>query len=389
MLKKIKNFIKNKYNDKKNIELIKHSDLFSKKYYLMENSNIKGDAAKHYYYYGFKNGKSPSYDFSNDMYLKMYKDVANSDINPLIHYLKYGYNENRKIYKDKGYSLSNLYFNMYNSYYRYNIYNNESKVKKVNFFIEDNWTLDNVLFNKVIKYCKKNNYKLRIIYKEYDISSLKILLKNCKIEVEFLYLNNNDYIFASSLDIIICTGLKTAFALSNSVIYDKKIYLYLNDFNDSIESLIIVTKLYYSKNVIFITNNYDLNDRINLINLNFEINKKKNYRKIFYYSNEHFIFGLLLFNKLFLDDFCDMHKYEFFLVKNCHKFHFDVNMLTYIIDKKFEINENNLFYIKFDDNEEPCLVATIINDENKIKFNIIKTDDLSEINDIRIYDKFL
>ena len=87
--------IKKKYNDRINIELIRKSDFFSKKYYLLENPDVKMDPAKHYYYYGYKEGRSPSYDFSNDTYLRMYKDVKNSNINPLVHYLKYGKKENR------------------------------------------------------------------------------------------------------------------------------------------------------------------------------------------------------------------------------------------------------------------------------------------------------
>ena len=76
MFNKIKGVIKRKYNDKINIDLIKKSNLFSSKYYRFENPEVKKDPAKHYYYYGYKEGKSPSYEFSNEAYLKMYKDVS-------------------------------------------------------------------------------------------------------------------------------------------------------------------------------------------------------------------------------------------------------------------------------------------------------------------------
>ena len=75
--------------DEENIELIRKSKYFNEKYYLLECPKVKGDPCRHYYYYGWKDGKSPSFEFSNNFYLKNYKDVEDAGINPLLHYLKF------------------------------------------------------------------------------------------------------------------------------------------------------------------------------------------------------------------------------------------------------------------------------------------------------------
>ena len=46
-------------SDKENIELIRKSKYFDEKYYRLENPTLKGDPCRHYYYYGWKEGKSP------------------------------------------------------------------------------------------------------------------------------------------------------------------------------------------------------------------------------------------------------------------------------------------------------------------------------------------
>lgn len=50
---------------------------------------------KHYLKYGWKKGYNPSKDFDTNFYLKMYPDVAKSGINPLLHFMHKGYAERR------------------------------------------------------------------------------------------------------------------------------------------------------------------------------------------------------------------------------------------------------------------------------------------------------
>ena len=57
------------------------------------------DAAKHYLTIGWLEGKNPSQFFSTTDYLAKNPDVKNANINPLLHFEKYGIKENR--YRDE------------------------------------------------------------------------------------------------------------------------------------------------------------------------------------------------------------------------------------------------------------------------------------------------
>ena len=96
--------IKSLSNKEKNIaseyNTIKKSYLFDKKYYLktcpdIKNANI--DPIEHFMEYGWQEGRNPSDKFDTNFYLETYKDVKDANINPLIHFIKYGKKEKRKI----------------------------------------------------------------------------------------------------------------------------------------------------------------------------------------------------------------------------------------------------------------------------------------------------
>ena len=154
MFNLIKKFLKKP--DDENIEFIRKSKYFDENYYKLENPEVKGDLCRHYYYYGWKEGKSPSYDFSNDDYLKKYRDVTDAKINPLLHYLKFGKAENRTIEKDNGASLKKVYESIYDCPYFYKTYICDDKIKRVNLFfdkIDSNIYDMNLLFDFIIKKC--------------------------------------------------------------------------------------------------------------------------------------------------------------------------------------------------------------------------------------------
>jgi glycosyltransferase involved in cell wall biosynthesis len=92
--KKVFRIMKAKYK-------IRKLKLFDKKYYLKQfsNANKITDPLNHYIYHGYKKHKNPSKSFDNDYYLNKYSDVEKSGINPLVHYVLYGIEENR--YKNK------------------------------------------------------------------------------------------------------------------------------------------------------------------------------------------------------------------------------------------------------------------------------------------------
>lgn len=80
--------------------------LFDPAYYLSELArsdqidNIKSNPdlktlLAHYLSTGWEQGRDPSRHFSTDFYLRAYEDVAESGINPLVHYIRYGRAEGR------------------------------------------------------------------------------------------------------------------------------------------------------------------------------------------------------------------------------------------------------------------------------------------------------
>lgn len=80
------------------IHLIRTSGVFDADLYLSLNSDLQGsgiDAASHYFFHGWKEGRTASHLFDSQWYLKQNLDVAQSGMNPLVHYLHYGENEGR------------------------------------------------------------------------------------------------------------------------------------------------------------------------------------------------------------------------------------------------------------------------------------------------------
>ena len=87
-----------KYNQKRQIELVKASSLFDTKWYLAQNPDVKTrkmSAARHYVKYGWQEGRNPSPKFDGNQYLADYPEVAAKRICPLVHYLISGRKEGR------------------------------------------------------------------------------------------------------------------------------------------------------------------------------------------------------------------------------------------------------------------------------------------------------
>lgn len=79
---------------------IKQLDLFDDEFYLSKYPQIKNDNIDplyHYLYYGFKENKETGNVFDSNFYLSKYPDVKQSGQNPLIHYVLHGKKEGRSI----------------------------------------------------------------------------------------------------------------------------------------------------------------------------------------------------------------------------------------------------------------------------------------------------
>lgn len=380
LFKKIKAFVINKYHDKMNIKLIKNSNLMDDDYYKLENPNIKIDPAKHYYYYGFKEGKSPSYNFSNDAYLKEYSDVKSAMINPLVHYLKYGKYENRAIRKDNGLSLKELYTKLKNSFYNYNFYYCDREEIYLNLFIDQRFK-ENSQLKQIINFCDKNNYKLRIIYQNYNISLLKTVENINKIKIEYIYLNNNDYIFVNDKDIFIATSCQTIMAVLNSVGFKNNLFCYINNFekNDAVLHYNLST-LYDDYRTIFITDNKKLDNSIEIVELDVKSKGKFMSREIYYCADKFFIEGLFLLNRLFLDNVYDSRKWSIYSVNSSFKYHLDSDVKIYKTwDFKNKSNGEIIsLYSSLTNNATVSISLKLTS--KMMNFNIIKNESLDELN---------
>jgi hypothetical protein len=81
------------------LRLLRESALFDGNWYLANNPDVaktEMDPLLHYYRYGGFEGRDPSLGFSSRWYLDTYEDVKKAGINPLVHYLRYGREEGRK-----------------------------------------------------------------------------------------------------------------------------------------------------------------------------------------------------------------------------------------------------------------------------------------------------
>lgn len=100
MLFKIKdNGISNTIINIKGYKQIKKDKLLDEGYYLSNNYDLRltgMDPILHYINYGFKENRKPNPSFDGDYYLKTYGEVKKSKLNPLVHYALYGKNEGKK-----------------------------------------------------------------------------------------------------------------------------------------------------------------------------------------------------------------------------------------------------------------------------------------------------
>lgn len=375
ILRKIKDLMN---NDRNNIKLLKKSDFFDEEYYLNENPNIKMSPVKHYYYYGFKEGKSPSYKFSNDYYLNTHKDVQASGMNPLVHYLRYGKAENRKIQKDFGNSIEGLYYNLFGYSYSINIYLTDENTNRINLFfdnIDKNIENQRKIIEYVVKYCNKYNYKLRIIYNKSDLSILdKFLTENnitIKTEIEYIYLKKDNYLFVGSNDKYVCTSYKCAMALLNSNIMNTNIYFYLsnNFYNYSLEEKYYISNLCSNSNIICLS---ESNTSVDKYQFEYEIINKLKGDELYYSADDFFLVGIIWLNRLISEN--HLNNYKFYIsYKQKLNFHFDNEVEIKCEKNNYKFEDDVVFKISSNDYDNVNVIAKI----KKIKSNI-KIYDLNE-----------
>lgn len=79
-------------------ELLKRSGLVDRSWYLTTYPDVESrgiDPLLHYLEFGWKEGRDPGPRFSTVAYLRANEDVASIGVNPLLHYVEYGHSEGR------------------------------------------------------------------------------------------------------------------------------------------------------------------------------------------------------------------------------------------------------------------------------------------------------
>jgi FkbM family methyltransferase len=98
-------------------EILK-SGLFDGEYYLSTYADVASanvDPLSHFISYGWKEGRNPSESFETNFYLETYSDVKESNVNPLTHYVRFGKKEERKKASIEMLADISLYFDLFNT----------------------------------------------------------------------------------------------------------------------------------------------------------------------------------------------------------------------------------------------------------------------------------
>lgn len=372
MFKIIKKIWGNHHVVEEDIELIRKSKYFDEKYYRLENPKVKGDLCRHYYYYGWKEGKSPSFDFSTEFYLKNYKDVEDAGINPLIHYLKFGKAENRVIEKDNGLSLKKVYEKFYGCAYFYKTYIHDTEIRRLNLFFDE---IDDSIFKLhhllqfVSDFCRDNQYQLRIIYYMADFELLKKCLEQNHItlpsDLVFLNLKSSNYLEVGLHEKYVCTSWKNARALLNTASMSTNIYFYLNELDTvSLPEYYQISNICTNKQVVCLVENASLLKSLKKCQLKFNINHEKlreqELNQLYCDFSEMFIVGVEILNDAFLTGSLDPKRWMVNIVDydNDFKFHFDTDVR---IRKVSEIDKEAdlIFQLSYQKQESSTNVPTI------------------------------
>ncbi len=290
-----------------NIMMIKNSEFFDEKYYQFENPEITGNLVRHYYYTGYKEGRNPSEKFDNDYYLKIHKDVRDTNINPLVHYLKNGRKENRKIRSFKGLTINKIYRRLYKKLYFASIHLISSESKKVSLIVYD-------LNDKYIEIIKSLLNKLsvdRVVYLRGNSDELLSLSSLVKLEKYC----SDYYLDVGYEDINICLD-ERSFILFNSSYYIDKFYFYTDNISGYSKEFICSLSYYATiGKVNILSSNKKLEIKGTVIN-NFDCLDEK--ESVIFVFESNFILGLEIINDYVLSHNINSEIKLFYESKDIH-----------------------------------------------------------------------
>jgi len=142
-------------------KVIEKSGLFDAKYYLFTYPDVREhdiNPIMHYIKYGVHEERNPSKEFDTSFYLRTYPDVSESKMNPLVHYILYGKLENRVANKKEF-----RYIEEYNLL-------NQSELFDKSYYMQNNLDLDAKVIDPIAHYLLHGEKERRNPNKEFDTS---------------------------------------------------------------------------------------------------------------------------------------------------------------------------------------------------------------------------
>lgn len=124
-------------------------DAFDQAYYLENYGDVlkKGiNPIYHYLEYGYKEGKNPNSEFVSSYYSNLYSDIKKNDLNPFVHYVKWGQMEGREI----------------------NYFAKRDQILNNNLLYLSNYTFDEEPLVSIIILNRDGIDHLRLLFKDFD-----------------------------------------------------------------------------------------------------------------------------------------------------------------------------------------------------------------------------
>lgn len=249
-MKRIVEKIKTKKCARNQIAQIKNSGFFDIEFYVKNNLDVaetKIDPIFHYLNYGWKEGRDPSPHFSTSGYLVMNEDVKLAGLNPLLHYITNGKAEGRVFFHmPETAKIGNVpailaeRFPTLSPISCYQIPNRDKmRVNIVTDSINGGSLFGGVITALIFAFhlANRHNADIRIITRSEEAEKFRVneVLENIGIsfngQIEFLYAH-----FASKVEIDVCdndqfvtTSWWTTYCTLKSVSVDKVIYILQED----------------------------------------------------------------------------------------------------------------------------------------------------------------
>ncbi len=238
------NKIINKTDDEaaQHISILNESEYFDADFYLSANKDVASqgvDPAGHYYYFGWKEGRNPSAEFSNNNYLRMNKGKM-PEMNPVVHYETVGKNDPAIIGppEKKPTTASELlldFFKQIPIYKTAPVTRNNRRLNIVFTGFDKSCFFGGKATALIlaIQYAARYNYDLRIISQRTDSSILPDFLELFELtppqRVEYFSSETKNLLEVSEKDDFLCTMWKNAVSVLRAPTITGNVYYIMQE----------------------------------------------------------------------------------------------------------------------------------------------------------------